>query len=71
MAGFSADSECCLLPYSCALSLFFVIFFKVPIWQSNATKNIELVESGQYLFKLMKLSVSPYQVKWALAEGVS
>lgn len=53
----------CLVPYSCALSLFFMISFKcLHIRVINIAKDVEIVQSGQYIFELMKSSAIPLRV---------
>lgn len=53
----------CLVPYSCALSLFFMISFKcLHSKVINIAKDVEIVQSGQYIFELMKSSAIPLRV---------
>lgn len=68
MADFGADLAkgfilSCLLPCSCALSLFFMISFKcLHSRVFNIAKDVEIVQSGQYIFELMKSSAIPHWV---------
>lgn len=53
----------CVLPCSCALSLFFMISFKcLHSRVINIAKDVEIVQSGQYIFELMKSSAIPHWV---------
>lgn len=53
----------CLVPYSCALSLFFMISFKcLHSRVINIAKDVEIVQTGQYIFELMKSSAIPRRV---------
>lgn len=62
MADFHADSA--VLPSSCALRLFFMIFFKVPTWQRNCTELSEIPHQVGTLWLRSELVMADGGLRW-------